>query len=181
MNKQKRKKVLWGYCAVWAIILLAFYGAIFVFDDETDENTYTDAGYISSLEYGSDHQKSWALFVLDGRKYYYQFYDKPNAKVSYAVLEQIQNNHVRVSVQYTKERDLLRMLLDFDGAYHVVSISDSNRTYFDIALHNREQATNRIICYVSGILLSFCTLLYWWLMEVFLSAKKPKEKRKVQR
>lgn len=176
MGKQSKNKLSWRYFFVVIIIIFLFFAAIFVFDNETEANTQVATGYISDLVYGSDHQKSWALFVLDGNKYYYQFYSKPQAKEDFNILEQIQQNNIPISIRYTEERDILRMFIDFDGAYHVVSIFDSNHTYFDISLHNREQTINRVLCYIFGSVLAAVTFFFWWLLEVYLTPRKRKKK-----
>ena len=162
MNNQLKSKINWKYFFPILVILALISIALFRFDNETDKNTYVVSGYINDLEYGFDQQKSWAVFYLQNEKYYYQFYDKANAKSDYEVFQFLQREKKHITLTCTSEKDWLRMFFQFADATRVISIEDSEKVYFDIKLHNDQEFFYRLECLILAFLV-FCVTVLWWL------------------
>ena len=179
MNKVKKRKfhISWGYCLALAIVILIFCVAFIHFDNENESNTRSVTGVISNVEYDDDKAKAWAHFEINGESYYYQFYNRSKAKEDFKNFETLVNDKTEVTVAVSDEKDLLRMFLDFNGADRVVSIKSENQTYFDIALHNKQQTEDRIICIVFASVLLVGTVACFAFMEVYLGEACKKKKK----
>lgn len=177
-KKNRKLHIPWGYCRAIAIVVLIFCVAFIQFDNESENNTRSVTGIITNVEYDDDRAKAWARFQINGENFYYQFYDRANAKEDFKIFETLANDKTVVTIAVTEEKDFLRMFFDFNGADRAVSVESDTQTYFDIGLHNKQQTEDRIICIVIASVILVGTVAWFVLMEIYLGDRSGKKKKK---
>lgn len=177
-NKKREIHIPWGYCLAIAIVVLTFCVAFVQFDNESEGNTRSVTGTITNLEYDDDKAKAWARFEINGESFYYQFYDRANARNDFKTFETLANDKTVVTIAVTDEKDFLRMFFDFNGADRAISVESDSQTYFDIDLHNKQQTEDRIICIVAASVILVGTVAWFGFMEIYLGDRTNKKKKK---